>query len=123
MILVLTALAGGVGGVARFAVDTWVASRNRLSIPMGIVVVNATACFLLGVVTGWASLTSGSADVKEVLGVGLLGGYSTFSTASVEGVRLVAAGRPAGALAHAGGMLGLSLLAATLGVVAGHALA
>ena len=32
--------------------------------------------------TGWAADTSGSADVKTVLGVGLMGGYSTFSTAS-----------------------------------------
>lgn len=123
MILLLTALAGGLGGVARFTVDSWVARRNRISVPMGTVVVNVTACFLLGTVTGWAAGTAGSAGIKEVLGVGLLGGYSTFSTASVEGMRLVAAGRPAGAAVHAGGMLGVSLLASTLGLMVGRALA
>ena len=47
----------------------------------------------------------------------------SFSTASVEGMRLVAAGRPAGAAVHAGGMLGVSLLASTLGLMVGRALA
>lgn len=122
MILLWTALAGGMGGVARFTVDTWVANRNRLSIPMGTFVVNATACLLLGLLTGWAADTSGSADVKTVLGVGLMGGYSTFSTASVEGIRLMGAGRPTGALAHAGGMLVVSVIAATFGLLIGHAI-
>ena len=122
MILLLTALAGGLGGVARFTVDSWVAGRNRTSIPMGTIVVNVTACLLLGTVTGWAAGMSGSAGVKEVLGIGLLGGYSTFSTASVEGMRLVAGGRPSAAAVHAGGMLGLSLAASTLGLIVGRGL-
>lgn len=123
MILLLTALAGGLGAVARFTVDSWVARRNRVSIPMGTITVNVTACFLLGLLTGWAVRTAGSADLKEVLGVGLLGGYSTFSTASVEGMRLIAAGRPAAAAAHAFVMLVVSLVASTIGVLAGHAIA
>lgn len=116
MILLLTALAGGLGGVARFTVDSWVARRNRISVPMGTVVVNVTACFLLGTVTGWAAGTAGSAGIKEVLGVGLLGGYSTFSTASVEAARLLVVGRPAVAVLHAAVMLGAGLTAAAAGI-------
>ena len=122
MILLLTALAGGIGGVARFTVDSQVAARNRMSVPMGTFVVNATACFLLGLLTGWVAHVSGTADVKAVLGVGLMGGYSTVSTASVEGIRLVGAGRPVGALAHAAGMLALSVIAASLGMLLGDAI-
>ena len=47
---------------------------------------------------------------------GFLGGYTTFSTASVEGARLLRAGRPWSALLHAGGMLLAGVLAAALGL-------
>ena len=44
-----------------------------------------------------------------------MGGFTTFSTASVEGVRLVRAGRPVAAVVHAGGGLLAGLVAAALG--------
>jgi CrcB protein len=110
------ALAGGLGAAARFLLDTLVARHNRLGTPLGTVVVNVTACFLLGLLTGWGLTHPGEDDVLAVLGVGFLGGYSTFSTASVEGVRLLLAGRPAAAALHAGGMLVVSLGAALGGI-------
>ena len=60
---------------------------------------------------------------SAVLPVGLLfGGYSTFSTASVEGMRLLQTGRWRAALAHSGGMLVVSAAAAALGLGIGGAL-
>ncbi|PJI84815.1 fluoride efflux transporter FluC [Luteimicrobium subarcticum] len=117
MILLLTAVAGGCGAVARFLVDTAVNRRHRLTFPAGTIVVNATACLLLGLLTGWALAHPGHDHLRQVLGTGFLGGYSTFSTASVEGVRLVQQGRTRAALVHSGGMLVVSLGAAALGLV------
>lgn len=119
MILVLTALAGGVGGALRFLVDTGVHRVNRTSVPLGTVVVNATACFVLGLVTAYASAHFGAGDVRSIVGVGLLGGYSTFSTASVEALGLLRKGRWLAAIAHAGGMLVVSIGASVLGLLAG----
>ncbi|MGO1560298.1 CrcB protein [Actinomycetales bacterium JB111] len=121
IVLLLTALAGGFGGAARFTVDTLLAARNRFSIPIGTLVVNATACLLLGIVTGIAIGHAGADDLRSVLGTGLLGGYSTFSTASVEGARLLRQGRIGAATVHGGGMLLLSLGTSTLGLVIGSA--
>ena len=121
MLLLLTALAGGAGGAARFSVDTWVAGHNRLSLPVGTWVVNASACLLLGFVTGALASHASWQDLQQVLGMGFLGGYSTFSTASVEGARLMAEGRYWAGLVHAGGMLLSSLVLATLGVALGAA--
>jgi CrcB protein len=118
-LLLLTALAGGFGGVARFLVDTAVASRSKLSIPLGTIVVNATACLLLGLLTCYALAHDGAASYRAVLGVGLLGGYSTFSTASVEGARLLRQGRSLAAVVHGGGMLLVSIAASTIGLVIG----
>ncbi|GAA4287319.1 CrcB family protein [Georgenia daeguensis] len=119
MIALLTALAGGLGAAARFVLDTLVARHNRLSVPLGTALVNVTSCFLLGLLTGLVLSRPGLGDAGTVLGVGFLGGYSTFSTASVEGVRLLCQRRLAQAAAHTGGMLVLGLAAALLGVALG----
>ncbi len=116
MIILLTALAGGLGAAARFLLDTLVARHNRLSVPLGTTLVNITACLLLGLLTGWVIDHPGHTELKTVLGVGLLGGYSTFSTATVEGVRLLRQGRTWTALAHAGVMLVASLAASATGL-------
>jgi len=115
MIPFLIAVAGGLGAVARFTVDGQVARVNRSGLPLGTLVVNVTGSFLLGLVTGWL-LTGAAGESAAILGTGFLGGYTTFSTASVEAARLVRAGRGWGALWHAGGMLVLGLAAAGLGL-------
>jgi CrcB protein len=114
--LLLVAVAGGLGAAARFLVDALVARLRGRSTPLGTLVVNATACFLLGLLTGWGLAHPGHGDVAAVLGVGFLGGYSTFSTASVEGARILLAGRGAAALVHALGMLVVCLAAAVAGI-------
>ena len=68
-----------------------------LRMPWGTVVVNVTACLLMGLLVGRAADPPHSgtwaATAVTVLGTGFLGGYSTFSTACVEGARLLLAGR------------------------------
>ncbi|MBD8078402.1 CrcB family protein [Cellulosimicrobium arenosum] len=113
---VLVAVAGGLGAASRFLVDTLVARHNRLSTPLGTIVVNVSACLLLGLVTGWGSSHPGGDGLAAVLGTGFLGGYSTFSTASVEAARLLLAGRGLAAVLHPAGMLVAGLLAALAGI-------
>jgi fluoride exporter len=112
----LVALAGGLGAAARYVVDGLVTHRSRARMPVATLTVNVTGSFLLGVVTEWGR-AGGSAAVVTVLGVGLLGGFTTFSTASVELVGLVRSERPGAALALAVSMLVLSLSAAVVGIL------
>ncbi|MCI1984537.1 MAG: CrcB family protein [Bifidobacteriaceae bacterium] len=116
----LLSLCGGLGAVCRFEVDSVVNKHNRLKFPLGTIVVNVTACFLLGLLTGivatHVSPAATAAAVKLILGTGFLGGYSTFSTASVEGFRQLQMGHYGYALLHTGGMLVLSLIAGLIGV-------
>jgi CrcB protein len=113
----LVAVAGGVGAVVRFLVDTWIGHRSQGSpVPLGTMAINVSGSFLLGLLTGWWMLRTGDPGWKLVLGTGFLGGYTTFSTASVEAARLTRAGRGWTVLVHAGGMLLLSVAGATLGV-------
>ena len=117
--IALIALAGGLGAMLRFVVDGLVARSVRAPVPLGTLVVNVTGSFVLGLVV--ASTAAGS-DVRAVVGTGLLGGYTTFSAASVETVLLARVGgaRAVGLAAlDAGAMLALSLAAAALGLWAG----
>ena len=117
MIGVLLTLAGGLGAATRFVVDGVVARHNRWPLPLGTVVINVSGSLLLGVVTGLAMRHSGLTDLKLVAGTGFLGGYTTFSTASVEAVRLATGSRPAvEAVLHAVGMALLGLAGAGLGL-------
>ena len=110
--------AGGVGAGARFVLDGVLTARSRRGLPTATMAINVLGSFLLGLVT--ASTDRGGADLtRAVLGVGLLGGFTTFSTASVEVVRLVRAARPRTAAGLAVAMLGASLAAALLGLTAG----
>jgi len=99
---------------------------RMLRIPWGTVVVNVTACLLMGLLVGWTADPPHSgtwaATALTVLGTGFLGGYSTFSTACVEGARLLLAGRWGPALAHATLMTAATLGAVGLGLAAGAAL-
>lgn len=121
MTAVWLAVAGGLGAAARFLLDTVIARHNRLSMPVGTLVVNVSACLLLGFLTGWAVGDPARGDLRAVLGVGFLGGYSTFSTASVEGARLLLQGRRWAAVGHAGAMLALSIVGSTAGLSLGSA--
>ena len=118
MTTLLVALLGGLGAVTRFLLDTLIAQRNPWSIPAGTIIINVTASLALGLLTGWTLHHVAPAGAQTILGTGFLGGYSTFSTASVEGARLLRAGRPWAAVVHAGGMAIVSLVGALLGLAA-----
>lgn len=116
MIFLLVALAGGLGAVVRFLLDATIGRRGpRLGIPLGTLVINITGSFLLAWLTGWWAMHTGDPGFKLTLGTGFLGGYTTFSTASVEAARLLRAGEGWRAAVHAGSTAVLSVAAAILG--------
>ena len=83
------AVLGALGAVARFRVDSAVSSRLPSDFPLGTLVVNVSGSFALGILVG-ASLAG---DALLVLGTGLMGSYTTFSTWMTESVRLGESGR------------------------------
>lgn len=116
MIVVLAVVAGGLGAVLRFVVDGAVKARLGDDYPWGTLLINVSGSFVLGVLTGLVIFRSGSGDLRVVLGTGFCGGYTTFSTASVETVRLAQRGASARAVGYAAGTAVLGVLAAALGL-------
>lgn len=87
-------LGGGLGSVVRFALSRWVYQFFPPPFPNGTLIVNFTACFILGLLVGLATTKEYiTPDVKILMAVGFCGGFSTFSTFSLETLELVQAGR------------------------------
>ena len=122
MITLVALVAGGLGAVTRFVVDGEVARRWRRSFPAGTFLVNVTGSLIIGILAGAVMYHGRSADWQTVLGTGFCGGYTTFSTASVETVRLFRSGRYAVAALNAVGSLVASMAACALGLAAAWAL-
>jgi CrcB protein len=120
LLVVAVAAAGGAGAVARLVLDGLVRSWTRIPYPLGTTVINVTGSFLLGLVTGLALAHGLPPEWRAVLGTGFLGGYTTFSTASYETVRLAQQRRYRAALVNGVGMLLLALAAAGLGLWLGQ---
>lgn len=115
----LVAVAGGVGAVSRFVLDGLIRSRIATLVPAGTFVINVSGSLLLGFVTGLVLIGAEPTDFRVVLGTGFLGGYTTFSTAMIETVRLLQQRRWVAAGVNGIGMLLLGLGAAVLGVFLG----
>lgn len=116
------ALGGMLGSVARHAVSVLLPATG--DVPWSTVVVNVTGCLLIGVLMVLVVEGRGTHRlVRPFLGVGVLGGYTTFSTYTVDAQVLVADGRPAVALGYLAGTVAAALLAVQLGVVLTRALA
>lgn len=113
LLFVGAALAGGLGAVLRYLADLGVARVAGRRFPWGILLVNITGSFALGVVT------TALPDAAFLLGAGLLGGYTTFSTAMLDTVALWRDGERPASVVNAIGMLLLGLVAAGLGLALG----
>ncbi|MBO1805633.1 fluoride efflux transporter FluC [Leucobacter ruminantium] len=112
MLALWIAAAGGVGAAARYLVDTSLPRRFRARFPWGIAIINLTGSFALGVLTGLAL----EHPVAGIASVGFLGGYTTFSTASLDTVQLLRERRTLAALANGPGVLAASVALAVLGI-------
>ncbi|GHH70130.1 fluoride efflux transporter FluC [Promicromonospora soli] len=124
--LLVVAVGGGVGAAARFMVDGEIRARHSGGFPWGTFVVNVVGSFLIGVfstlfftLTHYGVAAEDARMLRFALTTGLCGGFTTFSTATVESIRLAQSGRMRLALANALGTLGLTVAAAGLGIAVG----
>lgn len=120
LVFIAICLAGGAGASLRFVLDGVIKARVS-HFPVATVVINVTGSFGLGLLTGLGTAAGLPHEWVLILGGGLMGGYTTFSTASVETVRLVQDRRYGAAALYGIGMLVVSIAASGLGLVLGGA--
>lgn len=112
--MILVALAGGLGASLRLVTDGVMRSLAGARLPWGTLLINVLGSAGLGVLTG----SGVGPQTTSIVGTGLLGGFTTFSTASFESAALVLDKRGISAILYAVGTLVLSIAAAALGYLA-----
>ena len=119
-LLAAIATGGALGSVGRYAVGLAL-PHGAGSFPWGTFVVNISGSVAMGLLVVWVlSMDRPHPWLRPFLGVGVLGGWTTFSTYAVEGRDLFAAGRPGLALTYVLGSLLVGLMAVGVGISAGE---
>ncbi len=96
------------------------ASKLGPGFPWGTFFVNVTGSFIVGIVLALASGGELSAEARLFLAVGLMGGYTTFSSYSYETLAMISSGSVFAALINVFGQLALGFLAVYAGVIVGR---
>ena len=125
LIVVAVTLGSALGGLARYGLSGVVARAFGETFPWGTLVVNVTGSLLIGflaTVTGPDGRVLASPVTRQFWMVGIFGGFTTFSTFSLETVVLVHDGATTTALAYAAGSVAAALVGAALGYAVGRTL-
>jgi fluoride exporter len=116
LLLVMTGGAAGAG--ARHLAGRWTLHAFGPGYPGGTLAVNVTGGLLMGLLVGTLARTGGSEGARLLLGVGVLGGFTTFSAFSLDAVQMI----ERGALLAAVGYVAASVIGAIAALFAGLAL-
>ena len=108
MTVLLIALAGALGVLARYGIGQALGSGTA---PWTVVAINVAGSFALGLLAG----AGASEETRAIAGIGFLGGFTTFSTFSLDVFADLEAGRPGRALALVALSVGLGVAAAAAG--------
>lgn len=121
--IMMVAVGGGVGAVARYLVSLWAAERFGATFPYGTLIANVVGCFIIGIFMTLATERFiVSPHWRLLVAVGFLGGLTTFSSFSYETFKLLEDAQAELALYNIVLNAGLSLLATWLGMGAARLL-
>jgi fluoride exporter len=118
--ILLVALGGAVGSVARYLMASSIQTSTGWDFPLGTVLVNILGCFLIGILyVLLVARPDPRHDLRALLMVGVMGGFTTFSSFSLETVTMAMNGNYTGATLN----VVISVAACLVGTILGVALA
>lgn len=115
-------LGSALGGGARYWCSGFVASHFGETFPWGTLIVNVSGSFVIGffsTITGPEGRFLVNSTIRQLVMIGICGGYTTFSSFSLQTLSLTRDGE----WLRAGGNIGLSVVLCLLAVWLGHVLA
>jgi CrcB protein len=98
--VVLVALGGALGAVARFLIATLFAQRFGTAWPWGTLFINLSGCAVIGLCLGAGSGRVADTHLRYLLPIGFVGAYTTYSTYELETLRLFELGRAGAAFGY-----------------------
>jgi CrcB protein len=116
MTLLVVALGGATGAIARYLLSGWVQAAAGHTFPWGTLLVNVFGCLGLGFVAVWLQTLVSAAGLRELIIIGFLGSFTTFSAYSYEALTLFRAGEWWRAGSYTLGSVAIGILAVALGM-------
>lgn len=114
------ALGGAIGSAARFLVGGWFAARFGADFPYGTFFINVTGSFIIGLFLAFAQeRLYVSPYLRMFFAVGIVGGYTTFSTFEFETIRLLQNGEFLRGAFYSVGSVVIGAVAAFAGIALG----
>jgi len=115
--MMIVALGGALGSVLRYLLGTWTQALTRsIDFPYGTLIVNLLGCFAIGFLAQLAeSRGAFTSDTRMFVFIGILGGFTTFSSFGNETINLLREGETWNALANVGANVIFGLLLVWLG--------
>jgi len=122
--IILVGVGSFLGGILRYGLSTWVHRvLDNPWFPYGTLAVNVSGCFVIGFFAGLAETrVAFTSEARLFLFVGILGGFTTFSSFALETFSLTRDTQNVAALVNIGSQLLLGLLAVWIGNVLAHAI-
>lgn len=114
-LLLLVSIAGGIGAALRYVLSDVLPRSGKESFPARILAINVVGSFGLGLLTGLGTMIA--PEVALIVGVGLLGGFTTFSTVQVDTVLLARQNQWSLAALNLLGTAVFAVLSAVVGLV------
>ncbi len=116
--LLYVALGGALGASARHLLGIGALKAFGPAYPYGTMAANVIGGFFMGLLAGWLALkVSGGANLRLFLGVGLLGGFTTFSSFSLDAFLMYEKKAYGALLGYVGGSVILSIGALMMGLI------
>jgi CrcB protein len=112
----LVALGGGIGAMGRHGLSQLTMRAFGPGFPVGTLAANVLGGLLMGLLVGWLATKDGGHNLRLLLGVGLLGGFTTFSAFSLQAFIMLEKGRYGALAAYVGGSVVLAIAAIALGL-------
>lgn len=114
MNILLVGLGGALGSISRYLLGTWIQSLSRsIDFPYGTLAVNLSGCFVIGLLSQLAEARGAfTVEARALVFIGVLGGFTTFSSFGNDTINLLRAGSTLPALANVGAnvIFGLGLV-------------
>lgn len=95
MNILYVAIGGALGSILRYLMQNWVGALTNKDFPYGTMLVNIAGSFAMGALIGWLARNTpdNAHDIRLFVAVGVLGGFTTFSSFSLDAITLYEQGR------------------------------
>lgn len=116
--IIAIGVGGGLGSILRFILSAWVQNRTKTEyFPWGVLTVNVVGCLLIGILFALLVEQFNTGPLlRSIIFIGLLGGFTTFSSFSLDAITLLYSGAYGTAALYILASVGVGILATAAGI-------